>query len=84
MLLNLQPRIPTLAVRLPLYTAMIQMQMLIDASVFDGAAERAGIQLPRAPGNAFQNRTISRAKRSAAMPGWAGHRWRRSSSTDTA
>src|SRR5689334_18532902 len=37
-----------------------------------GATQRVGIQLPRARCiERPQNRTISRAKRSAAMPGWA-------------
>jgi len=35
------------------------------------AAQRVGIQLPRALGKLLKKRTILCAQRSAAMPGWA-------------
>jgi hypothetical protein len=50
-----------------------QFIMRVNKSLLENApaAQRFGIQLPRALGNASQKATISRAKRSAAMQGWA-------------
>ncbi len=56
------------------YSILLNCGMNVECSCnacMGKAAERLGIQLPRALEAAFKMPTISRAKRSAAMPGWA-------------